>query len=68
MVYLVLFGLVIGTLSWEIIERIVSATGRTMDLTAGPIGIDLWVVAISIRVNPGSFLGTIAGVLLFRKL
>ncbi len=68
MVYLVLFGLVIGTLSWEILERVVAATGRNMNLTAGPIGIDLYVLAIWIRVNPGSFLGTFAGTLLFLKL
>ena len=68
LVVLICFGLVIGTLSWEILERIVAASGRSLDLSVGPIGLDLRVIAVWLRINPGSFVGAGIGVLLFNKL
>lgn len=65
---LIVLGLVIGTLGWEIIERLVELTGRSFDLSVGPVGFDLHVLAVTMRLNPGSFVGTIGGVLLFVRI
>ena len=68
LVTILLFGLLIGTLSWEVLERIVALSGKTMDLSVGPVGFDVHVLSVWIRINPGSFLGTVAGILLFNRL
>ena len=66
---LILFlSLLIGTLSWEILERIIALTGRRMDLSIGPVGFDIGVLSLWLRLNPGSFLGTVAGILLFIRV
>ena len=67
-VLVVFLGLLIGTLAWEVLERIVALSGKHLDLTTGPIGFDIRVVAVWIRINPGSFLGCVAGILLFTRL
>ncbi len=61
-------GLVTGTFAWEIVERVVAAAGAELDLSVGPIGIDLDVIAIYAKVNPGSLLGIAAGMILFFRL
>ena len=61
-------GLVVGTLSWEIVERIFAAAGLAFDISAGPIGFDLDVISFYIRVNPGSLVGTAGGGFLFSRL
>lgn len=61
-------GLVIGTLAWNIVERIFAEAGMPFSLSTGRIGFDVDVLAVYIRVNPGSFLGAAGGVLLFRAL
>ena len=63
-----LLALLVGTLSWELLERIVALSGRRMDLSIGPVGFDLRVLSVWIELNPGSFLGIIAGVLLFSRI
>ena len=68
LVLVLILGLLIGTLSWEVLERIIALTGRQLDLSIGPVGFDLHVVSVWIRLNPGSFLGTIAGIILFTRL
>jgi hypothetical protein len=61
-----IFGLciVIGTLAWEIVERVLLLMGVTLDLTVGPVGFDLRVLAVQIMANPGTVAGLIAGVVL----
>jgi len=66
--FILLLSLVIGTLAWDIVERIVSEAGYSLSLTTQPIGFDLGVLSFYIRVNPGSFLGVIGGVLIFRAV
>jgi len=61
-------GCVAGTLIWELVERRVAAAGYPLDWSLGPISLDLHAISISVRVNPGSLLGLIAGGLLFRAL
>lgn len=61
-------GLIIGTFGWEILERVLAAAGKNMDLSVGPMGIDLDVISVYLKINPGSFLGAVAGLLLFFRL
>ena len=61
-------GAVVGGLAWELVERILATLGTTMTLSVGPIGFDLHVISFHFLVNPGTFLGLGAGVLLFRVL
>ncbi len=67
-VTILVLGLIIGTLAWDILERIFAAAGLPFSLSTGRIGFDLDVIAFYIRINPGSFLGAAGGVLLFRAL
>jgi len=61
-------GLVTGTFAWEILERILALAGAPLDLSVGPLGFDLDVISIYLKVNPGSLLGAVAGVFLFFKV
>ena len=57
-----------GGLAWEVLERAALRFGLDVDLSVGPVGFDLSVVALHVTVNPGTFLGLLAAVLLFRAL
>jgi len=64
--YLVL-GMIIGTLAWEIIERLLLLVSIELDLSVGPVGFDVEVLAIWLSFNPGSLLGIIPALFLARK-
>ncbi len=68
LVLIVFLGLLIGTLTWELLEQIIAFSGTALDLSIGPVGFDLEVIAVWIEINPGSFLGCVGGVLLFTRL
>jgi len=68
LIRLVLLFTVILTLAWALIERLLGLAGAEVDLSVGPIGFDVKVLAVWIEVNPGTFLGIIPGILVFRKL
>lgn len=63
-----LLCLVVGTLAWELFERILGVFGTGLDLRVGPVGFDIRVIAISVMANPGTFLGLPVAVLLLRRL
>jgi len=65
---LVLLGIFIGTLAWDILERIFAQAGLPFSLETGPIGFDIGVLSVYMKINPGSFLGAAGGILLFRSL
>jgi hypothetical protein len=65
---LLTLSVVVGTLAWELVERIVTLSGGSLELSVGPIGFDIEVVAISVMANPGSLLGCVAAVVLFARL
>ena len=62
----VFLGFLIGSLVWELFERILAHSGLELALGIGPIGFDLLVLSFYFKINPGSFFGLIAGFLLFR--
>jgi len=59
---------VIGTLVWELIERVLGLLEVTLDLSVGPIGFDIEVVSLYMMANPGTLLGVPVAILLFRRL
>ncbi|MBN1835962.1 MAG: hypothetical protein JW820_08925 [Spirochaetales bacterium] len=61
-------GFLIGSLAWEVLERVLGLFGVGLSLSAGPIGLDLSVLKVSLEVNPGTVLGVIGGVVLFRLM
>ncbi len=61
-------GLLVGSLAWELLERVLAAFGSEIHLGAGPVGFDLSVLAVSLVVNPGTLLGALGGLVLFRIL
>lgn len=67
-VLLFLLGLVIGSLAWELLERLLSLLGTQLDLAVGPVGLDLDVLAIYLKLNPGSLVGAGAGIFFFKRL
>ena len=44
------------------------AGGIEIDLSVGPVGFDIDVIALWLQVNPGTLLGIIPAVILFRRL
>jgi hypothetical protein len=66
--FLIILGLVLGTLGWELLERVLSYGGIDLHLAVGPVGFDIGVLAVKLLINPGSFLGAAAGFLVFRRL
>lgn len=65
---LVFLGLAVGTLAWELLERIIALGGAEFNLSTGPVGFDAGVVALWFEINPGSPIGALAGWLLFRRV
>ena len=66
--FLIILGLLLGTLGWELLERILSYGGIDLHLAVGPVGFDIRVLAVELMINPGSFLGAAGGYLVFRRL
>ncbi len=63
---LLVFGAVVGSLGWEVVERIIRAAGSSFSLTlTTPIVLDVHVLALTLRPNLGTLLGGIGGVVLF---
>lgn len=65
---LIFLGMFIGTLAWDIIERIFAQAGLPFSLETGPIGFDIGVLSLYLKINPGSFLGAAGGIILFGSL
>lgn len=63
-----LAGLLVGGLAWELAERVLSQFGVPLRVGIGPVGFDLEVLAVSLTVNPGTFLGALVGLVMFRIL
>ncbi len=62
-------GMIIGSLGWEIIERITASMGSGLSLTMKePVGFDLYVLALWVRANIGTIIGAVCGVILFKVL
>jgi hypothetical protein len=61
-------GFVVGTLGWEVLERIVQRMGFELALGIGPVGFDLSVVSVYVKINPGTFIGILGGIFLFRVM
>jgi hypothetical protein len=60
--------LIVGTLAWELVERILLLMGIGVDLTVGPVGFDIEVIVFSIMANPGTLLGIVPAIALFRRM
>ena len=65
-----ILGILVGSLGWEVFERILDALGADFSLTMKePIRLfDLYVLSLTFRANPGTLLGALAAVLLFRRI
>jgi hypothetical protein len=61
-------GFLVGTLGWEVLERIVLQMGFQLELGVGPVGFDLSVLSVFIKINPGTFIGVLGGIFLFRMM
>jgi hypothetical protein len=61
-------GSLVGTLGWEVLERIVQQMGLELALGIGPVGFDLSVLSVFIKINPGTFIGVLGGIFLFRLM
>lgn len=68
LVLLCVLGMLVGGLAWEVLERVALRLGLELELSVGPVGFDLAVLAVSVTVNPGTFLGLAAAALLFRAV
>ncbi len=68
LVLLCVLGMLVGGLAWEVLERVALRLGLRLDLSLGPVGFDLSVIAVSVTVNPGTLLGLVGAALLFRAL
>ena len=65
---LLLLCAVILTLAWELVERLLGLAGVALDLSLGPIGFDIEVLSLYVTVNPGTLLGVLPAIALFRRL
>jgi hypothetical protein len=65
---LLALGALIGSLAWEVLERLLTLLGRDVALGIGPLAIDLVVVSVSLLINPGTLLGLLGGFLIFRSI
>ena len=64
----IILGIVTGSLCWEILERLIGLSGINMNLSVGPVGFDISVLSVYLKINPGSFLGAAGGWFLIKKM
>jgi hypothetical protein len=65
----IILGMIIGSIGWEIFERLIRTWGSTFSLTLeNPIGFDLYIISFFFRVNVGTLLGAVSGVILFKVM
>jgi hypothetical protein len=64
------FGLLIGSLLWEVLERVLHQVGIGLTLTPEKAlqVFDIYVLSMSVRANPGSLIGAIGGTIFFKLL
>lgn len=65
---LLVLCLLVGTLAWEVLERVLELAGANLDLSVGPVGFDIEVLVLFVMANPGTLVGLLAAIMLFRKL
>lgn len=65
---LLLLCMIVGTLAWELLERLLELAGFPLGLSAGPVGFDLRVLAVSAMANPGTLVGIVPAIVLYRRL
>ena len=65
-----ILGMVIGSLAWEVFERVLSQLGLDFSLTMKEALelFDLYVLAVTFRANPGTLLGAFGGMFLFTRI
>ena len=72
LVLFIILGILIGSFTWEILERIVVLITGNPDFSLSiknPVQLfDIYVLAVSFRANPGSILGFIASLIFFGKM
>lgn len=68
LLFILAIMLIIGTVTWEILVRLLSYGDIHIDVHVGPIGFDISVISFYIHINPGSLLGIAGGFFLFRRL
>lgn len=61
-------ALVVGTLTWHLIEKVANLQEIVLDLNIGPIGFDISVISFWVTINPGSIIGFFVGLLLFKGM
>ena len=65
----IILGMIIGSIGWEILERLITTLGGTLALTLEkPIGFDLYVISLFFRVSLGTLLGALSGIILFKVI
>jgi hypothetical protein len=71
-IYSITAGCAAGTLLWELTMRILQAAGFAPGLaeilTTGPVGFDISVIALYIRLNPGTIAGGAITYFIVKKL
>jgi hypothetical protein len=65
---LMLLTALIGTFAWAILERLVSTFGAEVSLAVGPVGFDAMIISLYLYINPGTVLGALAAVPVFRSI
>ena len=70
--FLLLFvlGMIIGSLGWEVIERLLAMLDISLSLTTKEsiTLFDLYILSISVRANAGTVIGSLAGTIVFRLI
>jgi hypothetical protein len=64
----IFLGIIIGSISWELIDRLLLVFNIDIPLSLDRIGFDLNVIALYIKPNPGTVLGIPLFIQIFRRL
>ncbi len=63
---IVILGTIIGSLFWEVVERLLGYCGVSLSLSlADPLLMDIHVFIIGMRPNIGTAFGIVGGIILF---
>lgn len=68
LILLLFLGLFTGTLAWSVFERVLGLFDIDFTMQLGPLGFDISIVQFYIQMNPGTLLGLLSGLFIFKKL
>ena len=68
LITIIVLSMIAGALTWALLAKFLHTFDVDITLSTGRIGFDIHVIALYLRVNPGTVLGIGTGFFIFSRL